>query len=56
MNKLGIFRSEFRENQAVSDDIQTRIDPTKEDLQNSTEKGIPQNKTTINHFGWTATE
>ena len=44
MNELGVFRSEFRDNQAVSDEIQARISLIKYELQNSIEKVMSKYK------------
>ena len=44
MNELCIFRSEFRDNQAVGDDIQTIISLIKDELKTSIEKVMSINK------------
>ena len=56
MKELGIFTSEFRENQAVSDDIQTITSLIKYELQNPIRNIMSQNKTKIKYFGWTVME
>ena len=50
MKILVIFRNEFRENKAFSDDFLKSTPLIKDNLQNSTKKVMPQNKIKVNHF------
>ena len=51
MNELGIFRREFRNNQAISDEIKTSIYFIKDPIKTFIATVLPKNKNKENCFG-----